>query len=105
MRAREGGRWKDHLSKADERAEEDGTPPHSEDTVNEVPTKDRENNVGPGVERVQELVVCSVNVHDLGGGQRGRGGRGGRRDGGVLGRGEGKEEWVNGRGHVWGCRF
>ena len=65
MRAREGGRWKDHLSKADERAEEDGTPPHSEDTVNEVPTKDRENNVRPGVERVQELVVCSVNVHDL----------------------------------------
>jgi len=66
VRAIEGGREvEDNLSKADERAEEDGTPPHSKDTVNEVPTKDREENVREGVERVQELVVCVVNMHDL----------------------------------------
>ena len=42
-----------HLPKTDKCAEDDGAPSYPQDTVDEEPTKHRQDNIGPGVERVE----------------------------------------------------
>ena len=66
-----------HLPKTDKCAEDDGAPSYPQDTVDEEPTKHRQDDIGPGVQRVEKLVACCINVHHLGGSERGEGGRGG----------------------------
>ena len=55
-----------HLPKTDKCAEDDGAPPYPQDTVDEEPPKHRQDNIRPGVERVEQLVLRCVNIHHLG---------------------------------------
>ena len=47
-----------HLSETDKAGEDEGPKSHSENTVNEVATKHRENHIGPRVQRIEESILC-----------------------------------------------
>ena len=55
-----------YLASTDEEGEDDGAQPHSEHTVDEVATKHRENDIGPGVQGVEQSVLGHRNLHHLG---------------------------------------
>ena len=55
-----------YLPSTDEEGKDDGAQPHSQHTVDEIATKHREDDVGPGVQGVQQGILGHRNLHHLG---------------------------------------
>lgn len=58
---------KHNLSGHDESTEHHRADTYSKHPVQKEPSEHRQNDIGPRVERVEESVLCSVNLHHLGG--------------------------------------
>ena len=53
------------LAEADDGTEDNGPKTNAEHSVNEVASEDGEDDIGPGVERVEQRILCHVHIHYL----------------------------------------
>ena len=60
--AKEAPQGKDQLTQADKGAEDESANPDPKHPIQEIAPKHRDNHIGPVIQRVQQLILSSVNT-------------------------------------------